>query len=353
MRDPRLTADSIPPVLLAGNFLSTSAGSRGPIEDLAERLRNAGGALVCVSGFRSGWLRALDLLSTALIKQKRYRVGVIDLYSGNAFLWGEALSVLLKMLGRPFVIVLHGGGLPEFAQTVPRRMKACLERADIVAAPSLYLLEALRPYRPDIRLLPNPLEIGSYPYRLRNRPRPELLWVRAFHKIYNPELAARVLALLQADFPEVHLTMVGRDKGDGSLAHAQKTAEQLGNLSRIQFPGGVHRTEVPSWLQRGDIFLNTSDVDNTPVSVLEAMACGLCVVSTDAGGIPQLLENGKDSLVVPRNDPGAMAAAVRRILTEPGLAETISSNARMKAERFDWSVVLPQWRELLTSLDKN
>jgi glycosyltransferase involved in cell wall biosynthesis len=91
-------------------------------------------------------------------------------------------------------------------------------------------------------------------------------------------------------------------------------------------------------------------VDNTPVSVLEAMACGLCVVSTRVGGIPYLLQHGRDALLVPPNDPEAMAAAVRRVLTEPALAESLSHNARLKAEQFDWSAILPQWQALLASV---
>jgi glycosyltransferase involved in cell wall biosynthesis len=106
---------------------------------------------------------------------------------------------------------------------------------------------------------------------------------------------------------------------------------------------------VADWLNHGDVFLNTTNEDNTPVSVLEAMACGLCVVSTEVGGIPHLLAHEVDSLLVPPNDVTAMAAAVRRVLTERGLAEKLSRNGRLKTEQFDWSVVMPQWKELLTT----
>ena len=119
---------------------------------------------------------------------------------------------------------------------------------------------------------------------------------------------------------------------------------------RIAWPGGVPKADVPAWLSQGDIFLNTTNADNTPVSVLEALACGLCVVSTNVGGIPYLLEHEEDALLVPPNDLEAMAAAVRRVLTEPGLAERLSRNARKKAKGFDWSVVLPQWEELLWAM---
>jgi glycosyltransferase involved in cell wall biosynthesis len=116
----------------------------------------------------------------------------------------------------------------------------------------------------------------------------------------------------------------------------------------ISFPGQVPKEEVPLWLHKGDIFLNTTNVDNTPVSVIEAMACGLCIISTDVGGIPYLLQQEQDALLVPPDDADAMARAVHRILTEPGLAEHLSRQGRQKAEDFDWSVIMPKWEELLT-----
>jgi glycosyltransferase involved in cell wall biosynthesis len=130
----------------------------------------------------------------------------------------------------------------------------------------------------------------------------------------------------------------------------QQIAAELGVAHRIGLPGRITKVEVTDWMSRGDIFLNTTNVDNTPVSVLEAMACGLCVVSTNVGGIPYLLEHEHDALLVPPNDPVAMATAVRRLLTEPSLAERLSRNARQKAEQFDWSIILPQWEALLTSV---
>ena len=121
----------------------------------------------------------------------------------------------------------------------------------------------------------------------------------------------------------------------------------MGITDFVEFAGVIPNAEVPVWLQRGDIFINTTNVDNTPVSVLEAMACGLCVVSTNVGGIPYLLEDGQNALLTPPDDPDAMASAIHRILTEPGLSARLSENARRQVEQYDWSVVLPEWERLL------
>lgn len=345
-------AQSPPRIFIAANFLSSAGGSRSVVEDLAERLQARGYELVTASHYRGGWLRGAHMIATALAPRARYDVAVVDLYSGRAFLIGEALSFVLKMLGRPFVLVLRGGALPEFSARRERRVRACLARAAAVAAPSRYLLEEMRPFHDALQLLPNPVNLAAYEARVRQTVEPRLMWLRSFHEIYNPTLAPQVVALLAKDFPDVQLTMVGRDKGDGSFQRTREVASSLGVADRITFPGGVLKRDVPAWLNRGDIFLNTTNVDNTPVSVLEALASGLCVVSTNVGGVPHLLEDGRDALLVPPADAEAMASAVRRLLEDSTLAARLSREGRTKAEQFDWSLVMPQWESLFASLAK-
>ena len=79
----------------------------------------------------------------------------------------------------------------------------------------------MRPYRADLHLLPNALDLNRYRFRLREEPQPRMVWLRAFHEIYNPFLAAEVAALLGDSFPDIRLTMVGPDKGDGSLPRSE------------------------------------------------------------------------------------------------------------------------------------
>ncbi len=217
-------------------------------------------------------------------------------------------------------------------------------------APGELLLEEMRPFHDAPLLLPNPVNLAAYEARVRRSVGPRLVWLRSFHEIYNPTLAPRVVALLAREFPAVRLTMVGRDKGDGSFHRTREAAAALGVADRITFTGGVLKRDVPDILRRGDIFLNTTDVDNTPVSVLEALASGLCVVSTNVGGVPHLLEDGRDALLVPAGDAEAMAASVRRLLEDPSLAERLSRKGLRKAERFDWSLVMPQWESLFESV---
>jgi len=335
-------------VLLVGTHV-TGAHNHSVGEDLAERLRRLGWQVTTTSRATSRVARLVDMLATTWRARRDYDAAQVDVYSGNAFIWAEAVCALLRRLGKPYVLTLHGGNLPVFARRHPGRVRRLLASADVVTTPSRYLLEEMAPYGGTLRLLPNPVDLDDYRFRLRARAAPRLVWIRAFHRIYNPELAPAVVAHLRRTHPDVRLTMVGPDK-DGSLARTRERAARLGVADAIEFPGGVSHDEVPDWLERGDIFVNTTSVDNTPVSILEAMACGLPVVTTSVGGIPYLLEADRDALLVPPDDAVAMSDAVGRVLREPGLAAQLSRQGRQKTEGMSWRTLLPQWDEMLVEV---
>jgi len=338
-------------VLLVGNFLSGSIGNRSVCEDLAVALASSGWSVITTSSRLGRLTRLFDFLLTVWRQRHRYSLAHVDVYSGFAFAWAELVCWALRMAKKPYVLTLHGGNLPVFAQGSGKRVQRLLQSSSAVTTPSAYLFEQMRPYRQDLVLLPNPLDLPKYPFKHREHPAPNLVWLRAFHDIYNPSLAVKVVALLAKDFPTVRLVMIGPNKGDGSRESMMDLALKLGVLERVICPGQVPKDEIPYWLNQGDIFLNTTRVDNTPISVLEAMACGLCVVSTDVGGIPYLLENEATGLLVPPDNPTAMVAAVARILDEPGLSGQLSERSRRKAEQFDWSIILPRWESLFSSLN--
>jgi len=333
---------------MLGNFLSAHGRNRSLSEDLADRLE-ARSYRVLRSSFRAGRLaRAVDRLWSVLRLIGQYDVAHVDLFSGSAFLWAEAACFALSAVRKPYVVTLHGGALPAFASGHRRRASRLLRRASAVIAPSQYMAHAMGSYCDGIVVLPNAINVSAYAFRPRSFAGPSVVWLRAYHQTYNPSLAVRVAGALKGQGHSIKIRMFGPDAGDGSLADSQRLASDLGLAEEIEFSGPIARAEVSGQLAQADIFLNTSRIDNTPVSVVEAMATGLCVVSTRVGGIPFLLEDGRDALLVADDDAGAMAAAVRAVMADPSLAARLSHNARLKARQFDWSAVLAQWEKVFT-----
>lgn len=339
-----------PRVLLIGNYFVGLTGMRGVGQDLAVALKAAGWSVFLSSSLQGRVARLLDFLSTVWRYRNRYDVAHVDVYSGPAFACAELVCWTLRRIKKPYILTLRGGNLPAFAKRTGKRVPRLLQSASIVTTPSAYLLKQMHPYRQELVLLPNPLDVSKYSFRHRAHPTSRLVWLRSFHDVYNPSLAIQVVVRLIQDFPDVRLIMMGPDRGDGSFQATKKLAIELGVADRLTFTGSVRKDDIPHLLHEGDLFLNTPRVDNTPVTVLEAMASGLSIVSTNVGGIPYLLEDEYDSLLVPDGDDTAMAKAITRFLTEDGLAERLTKNARRKVEQFDWRNVLPKWERLFADI---
>jgi glycosyltransferase involved in cell wall biosynthesis len=338
------------PVLFVGAFPRPAALERYVSGDLALRLHSRGWHTYITSRRTSRVLRALEIPFQTWCLRKKYSVACVDVYSGPAFLWAEAACSVLRALGKPYVLTLHGGNLPEFSREHPGRVQKLLSLAAAVTCPSAYLLAEMRPMRPDLILFPNGLDLTRYYFREPQLHPRHLVWLRAFHEIYNPVLAVEVLSRIRKDYPTVLLTMIGPCKGDGSLQKTKDATRRLGVETAVSFPGAIPKQDVARHLAQADIFLNTTNFDNTPVSVLEAMACGLPVISTEVGGISYLLKDNETALLVPPANAEAMTQALSRLLRETGLAARLARAARQQIAAFDWARVLPQWEGLLERL---
>ncbi|WP_379840951.1 glycosyltransferase family 4 protein [Flavobacterium myungsuense] len=213
-------------------------------------------------------------------------------------------------------------------------------------APSEYLLEAFknRGYA-ELICIPNTVEIQNYTFTKRNSCAPNLLWVRSLHEIYNPEMALSVLAEINKEFPTAKLCMVGPDK-DNMKPNLKKIANHK-NLN-VEFAGKLSKNKWVKYSEQYDIFLNTTHFDNTPISVIEAMALGLPVISTNVGGIPFLLKDRETALLVADNDIHAMAKSIKELIINDELRNKLVANAHDLVQQFDWSLVKNKWLQVLS-----
>src|SRR5690606_185979 len=111
----------------------------------------------------------------------------------------------------------------------------------------------------------------------------------------------------------------------------------------VKFTGKLKKKEWIKLSAYYDIFINSSDIDNTPVSVIEAMTLGLPVVSTNVGGIPFLIEDGITGLLVNPNDPEGMAGKINSLLEDPAKARLLAAHGRERIKEFDWELIKAEW----------
>ncbi len=329
-----------------GSHAAPGRGYPSVADRLADALRDQGHQLVLASRRTGRLAKWLDMRRTLIRRRDDYDIVTVDVYSTAALRYALWSARLARRLGKRVVLVLHGGGLPRLAASRPRRLRALFALADRIVVPSPYLRRTVcEPLGFSCAEIPNPVPLDAFPAREMEIARPRLLWVRSFRDHYRPEVAVQVLAALAADHPDAHLTMVGPGH-DGSLARTQRLASELGVSERVHFTGLVEREAVARLGRESDVFLNTTSVDNMPVSVMEALALGMCIVSADVGGIGDLLVDGQNALLVPDADASAMTAAVQRVLSDPKLARRLSLGAKAGAARFGIPDVARAWRRL-------
>lgn len=345
------TADSVsrkPRLALVGPMLGSNLGwvtTQGEI--VGALLADDGYDVRMTSSYVGRARRIADIMASLVRWRNDVDLVIHMVFGGNAFRITDLASALCQRLGLPQVFVLHGGSLPETAESNRAQAERVMRRADALVSPSGFLANYFAVesgFGLPVTVIPNTLELEQYPFRLRSLVAPRLLWMRTFQELYRPQMAIDTLLELRRTHPDATLTMAGQDAG--LQAAMQALVRDSGLADAVRFPGFLDRTGKAREFAAHDIYLNTNRIDNMPVSVLESAAFGVPVVTTSVGGIPYLVEDGETALLVPDGDVPAMAGAVRRLLDEPELARTLSRNGRRLAESCAWPVVRTQWTAL-------
>lgn len=281
------------------------------------------------------------------------RYDVVHVYSASywSFLLAPAPAIVLARLFRKRVILnYHSGEARDHLARWGWHALPIIRRASRVVVQSEYLHEVFAERGVQAMVIPNSLDVDSFPFRERVPLRPRFLTNRNHEAHYGVATVLRAFAAIQAAVPEASLAVAGTGSLTGSL---KALAAELG-LRRVEFLGKVAVEDMRGLYDSADVFLNGSEIDSMPLSILEAFACGLPVVSTAAGGIPALIEDGRTGLLVVAGDSSALAKAALRLLRDPALVSEITRNARSKClEEFSEGRVGSAWEEIYTTLGRS
>lgn len=332
-------------LLYIGNKLSDHGYTSTSIETLGSFLEAEGYTVYYASSKKSKFLRLLEMIFMTFKYAKKVDYVLIDTYSTKNFWYAFIISQLCRILNVNYIPKLHGGDLPSRIVRTKFFANMIFNNAYINIAPSYYLFEAFKNNGyTNLKYIPNTIELQLYPQNTKEFKVPKLLWVRSFAKIYNPLMAVKVFIEIKKAFPEAELCMIGPKKDD-SYDKAVKFAQK--NNVAVTFTGKLSKEEWIALSKQYNVFINTTHFDNTPISVIEAMALGLPVISTNVGGIPFLLEHDTNALLVSDNDIEGMIIEIKRLFNDTALADSITKNAKETVKSFDWEIVKKQWEDLL------
>lgn len=331
-------------LLYVGNELLVHGKTPSCIDTLSPQLKDFCD-VITTSQQQNPILRLIDMLLTIVKYRKEVDYILIDTYSTKNFYFAFLAGVMAKWLNIEYFAYLHGGNLPARLQSHPRLSAILFNNSKMNLAPSGYLMDAFSKQGYRVEFIPNNIDISLYPFKERKKLKPALLFVRSFSEVYNPQLAIKAFAEIKKEYEDATMCMVGPDK-DGTMDKVKRLAEELNVSESVEFTGKLSKEE---WIKRSgkyDIFINPTNFDNQPVSVIEAMALGMPIVSTNVGGLPYLIEDKKDGLLVVPDNTEVFAKAIEKILKDDVLANELSVNGYKKALSYDWKSVSLKWKKL-------
>jgi glycosyltransferase involved in cell wall biosynthesis len=306
-------------------------------------------------GYRPAWIVKVPILR-AVFRLLPYflalwraagRADVFHVFANSGWSWYLYAAPALwigRARGVPVIVNYRGGLADEFFSRSRGRVLAQLADAAMRVTPSVFLQRIFEQHGFAVRVIPNIIDLERFQpsARVLNLTAPSVLVARNLEPIYGIPTALEAFAKLLEQFPAARLTVAGSGH---QLSELERLAAGLGIAHAVQFVGRIENARINDLYAGADLVLNPSTADNMPISILEALACGVPVVSTNAGGIPDLVQHGHTALLVDVGDASAMAAAAARVLTEPPLREGLRTAGLEHVRRFAWVQVRQQWRQ--------
>ena len=270
------------------------------------------------------------------------KADVIHVFSASyfSFLLAPTPAILIaRLFGKKIILNYRSGEAEDHLRCWPRTSVPIMRLADELIVPSPYLVHVFGKFGLRATPIANVVDLDHFKFRERKPLLPIFLSNRNFYPLYNVACIVRAFALIQQKFPEAKLIIAG---GGSQRAALESLVQEL-KLRNVKFCGPVPPNKMSNLYDAAHVFLNSSNIDNMPGSILESFASGLPVVSTNAGGIPYIVMHERTGLLVPKNDHEAMAARAIQLLDTPGLAESIVHNAYKESRAYTWEAVRETW----------
>ena len=293
---------------------------------------------------------SIAYIASLLVRVPRFDVVHVFSASYFSFVLAPAPAVLIaKLYGKPVLLNYHSGEAEDHLRRWPRTSLPIIRLADRVVVPSDYLVSVFANFGIKAERVLNTVDLARFRFRERRELSPVLLSNRNLERHYNVECILRSFAMIQQRIPDARLLVAG----DGSERNRLRALAVSLGLKNVEFLGAVAPEHMPALYDRAGVFVNASDIDNQPLSIIEAFASGLPVVTTDAGGIPDMVTNEETGLLVDRNDHEAIAESVIRLLSDNPLAQRLASLGEEASHKYTWAAVRRDWLRLYSALSRH
>jgi len=315
-------------ILLIANYKPSVGGISGQIEISLEYF-NDNINQIDLFNTKDNILKRILMPFVLFIKGRKYDIFHIHGCSFFGF-FPIVIGVMIgKLLKKKIIITYHGGELYEFINKYKTKVIYFLNKADIITVPSKYLQNILNNNSIKSKYLPNIIRDDNVYFKKREKLKPILIVTRTLDEVYNIPLSIMAFKDLKKVVPDAKLKIVG----DGKLKNEILELVKKENIDDIEFIGRVPNSKIGEILNTADIFINTSNKDNMPLSLFEALACGLPVISTNVGGIPDYIIDGINGFLIEPNNKEQLTNKILYVLNNQDEVQKIIDNGYQTFEK--------------------
>lgn len=353
MFDTSLGLKSLGKIVVVGPLPPPAGGMANQTRQLTELLRAAQADVSLVqtnAPYSPVWIERIPTIRAGFrlvpylwsLWKNLSQAKVMHLMANSGWAW-HLLAVpaiwIAWCRGVPVVVNYRGGEAAEFLARSRSMVQFSMRRVAKLVVPSAFLQEVFGRFGMHAAIVPNIIDLARFHPRVaRCSDSAHLVVARNLEPLYDNSTALRAFQVVLKRLPGARLTIAGSGPEEPSL---RRLATDLGLGHVVHFSGRLDRDAMAVLYRSADIMLNPSLADNMPNSVLESLACGVPVVSTNVGGVPHLVQDGKTALLVPPSDPTAMAVACLKILQDNALWLRLSAAGLVEVQRYTWESVAP------------
>lgn len=274
--------------------------------------------------------------------QNIIRANVVHIFSSsglNFILFTLPSLFIGRLTGSSIIIHYHGGAAEVFFKKYKFLLSIAVSLSDKLIVPSGFLKKVFKDLGYESEIIGNIVDTNKFKYKLSNNITPVILSIRNLTKVYNISCTLRAFQILQIKHPNARLIIAGSGEEEKKLI---ELSDKL-KLNNVSFIGNIENNKIPELMEKSDILINSSRVDNMPGSVLEAFSSGIPVVSTNVGGIPYIIEDKVSGLLANDDEHKVLGQHLIELTNNNELYKTISENAYKFVMNFNSNIITNQW----------
>lgn len=331
---------------IGGSFLSKHGGLKSQGEYLSELLKKNGYEVLNLTESKNKLKRLIDVYYNIRTNRKKLKIIILQVYGTKSIILEIFILYLAKKYNLKIISHIHGGSIPNIYARKKILFNYIFKNSNEIITPSHFLKNFLEKKGFDSKIINNFIEIEKYKKKERETIKPKLLWMRNFKEMYNPKMAITVVETLKDKINNVFLYMAGYDGGEKEAIIKLIKEKQL--EKNVKLLSVLNQQQKQEYADKCDIYINTSQIDNAPVTIIEMMVFGLNIVSTDVGGIRYIIQNGKNGILVNKTNHQKMAEEILNLLNNQKRAKEIRIKAFQETEKYTDKNVIKRWAKIIS-----